>query len=137
MPLILVSAGLLSAPTTAHTRPSAPSAAGFDRNYASALAAANRFLQAWQNQDRETGLLMMSDWARQGCSGESLEAFFSSGPEAAYEISRGKKLKMGRYAFSVTLFTSPRRVSQNVKPRKSEIVIGRESEHEWTVDKLP
>ena len=45
----------------------------------SALAAANRFLQAWQNQDRETGLLMLTDDAKQASSEDRLEAFFSSG----------------------------------------------------------
>ena len=75
-----------------------------DRGYISALAAANRFLQAWQNQDHETGLLMLTDDAKQHSSEERMEAFFSSGADAAYEIARGKKMKAGRYAFPVTLF---------------------------------
>ena len=35
-----------------------------------------------------------------------IDAFFSSGVDAAYEIARGKKMKGGRYAFPVTLFLS-------------------------------
>ena len=50
-----------------------------DPGYISALSAANRFLQAWQNQDHETGLLMLTDDAKQHSSEEGLEAFFSSG----------------------------------------------------------
>ena len=72
-----------------------------DRGYSSALAAANRFLQAWQNQDHETGLLMLTDAAKQTSSQERMESFFSSGNDAAYEIARGRKLKAGRYAFPV------------------------------------
>ncbi len=66
-----------------------------DPGYTSALAAANRFLQAWQNQDHETGLLMLTDAAKQNSSRIALEVFFSSGHDAAYEIARGKKLKAG------------------------------------------
>ena len=72
--------------------------------YVSALATANRFLQAWQNQDHESGLLMLTDDAKQHSSEILMEAFFSSGADAAYEIARGKKVTAGRYTFPVTLF---------------------------------
>ncbi len=47
---------------------------------------------------------MLTDDAKQHSSEDRLEAFFSSGADAAYEIARGKKIKAGRYAFPVTLF---------------------------------
>ena len=47
---------------------------------------------------------MLTDAAKQHSSEERMEAFFSSGADAAYEIARGKKVKGGRYAFPVTLF---------------------------------
>ena len=50
-----------------------PSPAVPDRGYSSALAAANRFLQAWQNQDHETGLLMLTDVAKQDSSQDRME----------------------------------------------------------------
>ncbi len=105
--------------------------------YKSALAAANRFLQAWQNQDHETGLLMLTDVAKQGSSPDRMDNFFSSGNDAAYEIARGRKLKAGRYAFPVTLFVSHPDQMKSGRPQKSEIVMVLAGKDEWAVDKLP
>ena len=92
-PLVILSlAPLLSTSADARNKHSS-SLAVPDRGYTSALAAANRFLQAWQNQDRETGLLMLTDAAKQASSQERMDSFFSSGNDAAYEIARGRKLK--------------------------------------------
>ncbi len=110
---------------------------GSDRLYISALAAANRFLQAWQNQDHETGLLMLTDAAKQHSSEESMESFFSSGADAAYEIARGKKMMGGRYAFPVTLFLFHSGTSKPHQPQKSEIVVVRTGKDEWAIDRLP
>jgi hypothetical protein len=108
-----------------------------DRGYISALAAANRFLQAWQNQDHETGLLMLTDDAKQHSSEERMEAFFSSGADAAYEISRGKKMKGGRYAFPVTLFPFHSDTTKSNRAQRSEIVVVRTGKDEWAIDRLP
>jgi hypothetical protein len=117
-----------SAPTLAPTP---------DPGYASALAAANRFLQAWQNQDHETGLLMLTDTAKQGSTEDRLEVFFASGHDAAYEITRGKKLKAGCYAFPVALFTSVAAMGSSARPQRSQIVVVRAGKDEWAIDKLP
>jgi hypothetical protein len=127
---------LLSASAVARNKHSASPAAP-DRGYPSALAAANRFLQAWQNQDRETGLLMLTDAAKESSSADRMEVFFSSGSDAAYEIARGKKLKAGRYAFPVTLFPSRPEASGPGPPQRTEIVVVRDGKDEWAVDKLP
>jgi hypothetical protein len=108
-----------------------------DRSYITALSAANRFLQAWQNQDRETGLLMLTDDAKQQISQDRLEAFFSSGTDAAYEIVRGKKIKVDRYAFPVTLFPFHSSAKTPDRPLKSEIVVVRAGKDEWAIDRLP
>jgi hypothetical protein len=108
-----------------------------DRSYITALSAANRFLQAWQNQDRETGLLMLTDDAKQQSSRDHLEAFFSSGADAAYEIARGKKIKADRYAFPVTLFPFHSSAASPDRPLKSEIVVVRAGKDEWAIDRLP
>ncbi len=47
-----------------------------ERDYVVALATANRFLQAWQTHDQETGLLLLSDSAKLHTSPDVLEAFF-------------------------------------------------------------
>jgi hypothetical protein len=108
-----------------------------DRAYISALAAANRFLQAWQNQDHETGLLMLTDEAKQRSSEDRTESFFSSGAEAAYEIARGKRTKAGRYAFPVTLFPFHSGTAKSDRPQKSEIVVVQTGKDEWAIDRLP
>ncbi len=108
-----------------------------DPEYTPALAAANRFLQAWQNQDHESGLLMLTDVAKQNSSEERLEVFFSAGHDAAYEIARGKKLKAGRYAFPVALFTCPSDPNKPSRPQRSAIVVVRAGTDEWAIDKLP
>jgi hypothetical protein len=136
LPLLALSLVLqASTVSIAKTRRS-PSAAVPDPGYASALAAANRFLQAWQNQDHETGLLMLSDIAKQSSSEDRLEAFFTAGHDAAYEITRGKRIKAGYYAFPVALFTSVNGVTDAARPQRSQIVVVR-SKDEWAIDKLP
>jgi hypothetical protein len=129
-------AAILYAPAAGKTRPSPSISTRSDPAYISALAAANRFLQAWQNQDHETGLLMLTDAAKQLSSEEGLELFFSSGSDSAYEIARGRKLKAGRYAFPITLFAFH---SGNPPdhPQKSEIVVVQSGRNEWAIDKLP
>jgi hypothetical protein len=108
-----------------------------DPEYRPALAAANRFLQAWQNQDHETGLLMLTDVAKQKSSEDRLELFFSTGRDAAYEIARGRKLKPGRYAFPVSLFASRLDPGKSSRRQRSEIVVVRAGKDEWAIDKLP
>jgi hypothetical protein len=130
-------ASTVSIAKTRHSTPSPASAPTPDPGYASALAAANRFLQAWQNQDHETGLLMLTDTAKQSSSEDRLEAFFASGYDAAYEITRGKKLKAGSYTFPVALFTSAQGISNGARPQRSQIVVVRAGKDEWAIDKLP
>jgi len=110
------------------------SARPVDPSYSSALAAANRFLHAWQTQDHEMGLMMLTDGARQRVSPERLQEFFSPGEQAAYEIQRGKRLNAGEYAFPVVLFGTSQNSSQ---PRACKLVIMRMGKDEWSVQKLP
>src|SRR5580704_2936620 len=81
-------------------------ASNVDADYVSALATANRFLHAWQVQDHETGVLLMTDAAKQHSSEDRLDAFFSAGDsiEEGFEIAHGKKLQAGRYRFPVALW---------------------------------
>ena len=135
-PLIVLSlTASLSTPTVARNKHSS-SVTAPDREYTSALAAANRFLQAWQNEDHETGLLMLTDAAKQNSSEDRTESFFSSGNDAAYEIARGRKLKSGRYAFPVTLFVSHSEQTSG-RPQRSRIIVVRAGKDEWAIDKLP
>jgi len=103
-----------------------------------ALACANRFLTAWQTQDHETGILLLTDAAKHQISEDRLQAFFAPGSaiQQGYEISRGKKLKPGRYTFPVALFEiGPDH--KWVHPRFTQIIVVNSSKDDWAVDKLP
>jgi hypothetical protein len=104
-----------------------------DPLYSSALAAANRFLHAWQDQDHETGIVMLADSARQNASPELLQVFFSPGSDAAYEIAHGQRLKQGEYAFPVVLFGT----SKNSRTRYCKLLMIRAGNNEWAVERLP
>ena len=136
-PLIVLSLALQASTVSIAKTKRAPALPVSEPGYKSALAAANRFLQAWQNQDHETGLLMLTDVAKQGSSPDRMESFFSSGKDAAYEIARGRKVKAGRYSFPVTLFVSGSDQSKSGRPQRSEIVVVLAGKDEWAVDKLP
>ncbi len=117
-------------------RTNSPSA---DPNYVFALAAANRFLRAWQTQDHETGLVMLTDAAKHHSSEDRLQTFFSSESAAqpAFEINRGKKLKAGRYSFPVVLFDVASAPRKSRYPRHSQIVVVKTGKDDWAIDKLP
>ena len=110
-----------------------------DPNYVFALAAANRFLRAWQTQDHETGLVMLTDAAKHHTSEDRLQTFFSSESTAqpAFEINRGKKLKAGRYSFPVVLFDVASTSRKSQYPRHSQIVVVKTGKDDWAIDKLP
>lgn len=105
-----------------------------DGDYISALSTANRFLQAWQSHDQETGLLLLSDAAKRQTSADNLEAFFSA-RKSAYEITRGKKLKGTRYCFSIVLYDAA--LSGHPHPHYAELVVSRAGKEDWTIDNLP
>jgi hypothetical protein len=109
------------------------------REYVEALAAANRFLRAWQTQDHEGGLLMLTDGAKRHVSEDGLEKFFSKSSNVieAYEIGHAKTLKARRYTFPVTLFEVVD--GRKVRPRYSQVVVIRTGtgEDDWAIDRLP
>jgi len=110
-----------------------------DPEYVWALATAERFLHAWRMQDHETGVLLLTDSAKQHISEETLESFFApaDSAEEAFEITRGKKLQPGRYAFPVVLWRSVPGKKSNLRPRFSEMVVVRTGKNDWAIDKLP
>ncbi len=103
-------------------------------DYVSALATADRFMHAWQTQDEEKGLMMLTDSVKQHWPEERLEAFFASADHAAYQISQGRKLKAGRYSFPVALLEN---VGTKIRRRFSEVVVTQTGREDWAVDKLP
>ena len=137
--LLLLCAGLTFTASPLSAKSKHPSTASLlDREYVAALASANRFLAAWQTQDHEAGIILLTDAAKHQISEDRLQAFFAPGSQIqeGYEISRGKKLAAGRYAFPVALFE----VGPDHKwmhPRFSQIVVVNTGKDDWAIDKLP
>jgi len=132
---VFLALGLLLAQASARSRTAVP--AVYDPDYGSALAAANHFLHAWQSEDHETSLIMLTDAAKKQTSEEGLRGFFSGGPRTAFEIGRGSKLKPGRYVFPITLFALDPDLSRSVHPHYTRIIVTRTGKDEWAIDKLP
>jgi hypothetical protein len=81
---------------------------------------------------------MLTDAAKHRTSEGRLLAFFSPLPATheAFEISRGKKLRNGRYSFPIAFFElAPGRARTH--PRFSEIIVIRTGGDDWAIDKLP
>lgn len=111
-----------------------------DTEYVSALGTANDFLHAWQIQDREAGILLLTDRVKQSTTEDSLVRFFSrTAPKAqSFEIQRGRKLGPGRYRFPVTLLQQPADTRAKwMRPQLSSLVVVRRGSSEWSIDKLP
>jgi hypothetical protein len=105
-----------------------------DVDYTAALSATDHFLQAWQSNDAETGMALLTAHAKKNGNKDELEAFFSSGEPAAYEINHGKRLRQGRYEFPVVLVTGE---TKKLHRKFSTIVIVNTGGNDWAVDKLP
>jgi hypothetical protein len=101
-------------------------------DYARALAAADKFLQSWQAGDIENGTVQLSAHAKEKISSDDLENLFSISAPSAYEITRGRRLRAGRYEFPVVLFRR-----QPPGRRFSTIVVFNTGHSDWAVDKLP
>ncbi|MBZ5666828.1 MAG: hypothetical protein LAO30_19760 [Acidobacteriia bacterium] len=132
--LLAVCLFLLTAPLWArsHNHP-VKLADASDPGYVFALAAANRFLHAWQTADLESGTVLLSDGIRHSQNADKLEDFFSSGKDRGFEIARGHG-HSGRYSFPVVLVTSR---GSKITRRSSEIILLETGKNDWVVDKLP
>ena len=111
-------------------------AAPVDPDYIYALATANHFLHAWQTQDQETAVLLLSDRLKQRTSESSLDALLSSNVSKpqSFEIGRGKKLAPGRYQFPIALFQAKAKWTH---PQTAAIVVVKNGNNDWAIDRLP
>jgi hypothetical protein len=78
--------------------------------------------------------MMLTDAAREHASREQLQDFFSSGPQAAFEIECGKRLNSAEYVFPAVLFDE---ASATHKPYVCRIVVIKAGKDDWAVDRLP
>ena len=107
-----------------------------EAGYASALATADRFLHAWQSEDHEAGLLLVSDDAKSRTSEERFEKFFTPGGplQRSFQVGEGAKLRAGRYSFPVKLYE---RSAGAPRVRSSQLLVVNSGGDEWVVDRLP
>lgn len=110
---------------------------GLDSGYESALAVADRFLQAWQSGDVEHGMVLLSSHAKESATAEDVESFFSGAGAAAFEITRGKALKRDRYEFPVVLISGGGSKNGRLRRRFTSMVVVNSGHNDWAVDKLP
>ncbi|PYX58226.1 MAG: hypothetical protein DMG73_10985 [Acidobacteria bacterium] len=115
--------------TALFARSRAASLSNVDPEYIVALSTANRFLHAWQIQDQETGILMLSDTLKQQSSVDRLQTYFSGSAQQAFEISRG--------TFPVAIFDSLASDHKKTRPHSSRIVVIHTGKNDWAVDRLP
>ena len=130
--LLLVASLSLPQFSTASIRPVTAS----NIEYVAALAAADHFLQAWQDGDSEKGVALLTSHAKRAATSEAVDRFFSTSAPEAYEIGRGQLLKHGRYEFPVVL-VGGRANRSRFRRRFSSIVIVNTGHNDWAVDKLP
>jgi hypothetical protein len=125
---------LCSSPLSAATRTAAAKSPSSGAEYTRALASADRFLQAWQGEDIETGTVMLTSRAKDKINHDELERLFTNSAPAAYEIERGRLLQRGRYQFPIVLLSSSPK-----KPQRcfASIVVLNTGHNDWAVDKLP
>ena len=115
-----------------------PRLSAFDKDYSAALATADRFLHAWQTQDAESGILLLTDRARQRTEEDRVHEFFSAERSGSFEIGRGRKLAAGRYEFPVALFSPDAvRTRETSRPRTASLVVVKVGHADWAVDQLP
>jgi len=127
---------LLLAPMAARPRVPAPTV---ETDYILALYADNHFLHAWQTNDQETGILMLSDRLKHKTAEDTLQTLFSSAVDSpqSFEIGRGKRLGPGRYKFPVALFLKSATTKKWTQPRPSALIVVKAGSNDWAIDKLP
>ncbi|MGA9507054.1 MAG: hypothetical protein WBV55_00270 [Candidatus Sulfotelmatobacter sp.] len=119
----------------AASRLSSKRAASLTADYASALAAADHFLQAWQSADPENGIALLTSRTKQATSTDAIEKFFANSAASAFEIGRGKLLAHSRYEFPVVLLDSSK--IRHSRRRSSSIIVLHSGGNDWAIDKLP
>lgn len=106
-----------------------------DSNYIAALATANRFLATWQDNDQAAAMPWITNRAKQQSTEEGVDKLFSGSSIRAFEISRGRLVRRGRYQFSIVLLQNDD--SGHTRRRFTELIITNTGNNDWAVDKLP
>jgi len=124
----------------ATSRPAA-GATPVDIDYVEALAAGNRFCQAWQMHRFDVGKKMLSRRLMRQHPDATLKdviAGVGNPVHAAFEISGGSKLSPTRFEFKVRLmlrFTGSR--DDRFEAQDVRMVVARQADGSWRIDEFP
>jgi len=110
-------------------------ARGTDANYISALNIANRFLEAWRNNDPSAAMPLLTNHAKQQSTEDGIDKLFYGLSTRAFEVTHGKAVRAGRYSFPLLLLQTDD--SGRTRRKFGEIVILNTGKNDWAVDKLP
>ena len=133
--LLALATALCASPLAWGKKHKAAAAVPADSNYLAGLSAANRFLAAWQSNDQASALPLITNRAKQQTTEEGLDKLFSGSSARAFEITRGRALRPGRYQFSIVLLQSDD--SGHPRRRFAELIVVNTGKNDWAVDKLP
>ena len=126
---------------TARRTTTAPAGTTASADYVSALAAANHFCQAWQEEDFATGkTLLTARLIERHGEAKLVDAISGTGNprHVAYEIVGGRSLESGGFEFNVRLYRQYHgRTENRVEVVQEHLVLVRDSGGYWLVDDLP
>jgi len=113
-----------------------------DTDYVLALSAANKFFGAWRARDPGKGIALLSPKLFQS---QPKDVWFqaivgcSNPHHAAYEISNGRRLPDGRFAFDVRLFEhyTGFPVERDDVGSLETVTLVKVAEEDWRVDAMP
>ncbi len=132
--LTALTIGLTASPL-AWAKKRTPSVRPTDSSYVAALAVADRFMAAWQNNDQAAALPLVTNRAKQQSTEEGIDKLFSGSATRAFEITRGRALRQGRFLFPAVLLQADD--SGHTRRRFTGIIITNTGKNDWAVDKLP
>ena len=111
-----------------------------DDPYIESLSTLNRFLSAWRDGDVGTGSQLLSAGVVSAFGQEQLREYFllPEGELRGYEVTRGREMSDGRYAFDVRLVIRPEGEGpfSISRPKVSRVVLLHEEER-WLIAELP
>jgi hypothetical protein len=109
--------------------------AKIDSDYAGALAAADRFLHAWQTQGSRKRTVDAHRCGKGAFVRTAAAGVFLARGRGGLPDQWREEVESGRYAFPVALLESP--AKGQVRRRYSEIIVMRTRTQDWVVDKMP
>ena len=106
-----------------------------DASYPAALAVADHFLIAWQNNDPSAAMPLITNHAKQLATEEGIDKLFSGPTDRAFEIPHANSARAGRYAFSAVLLQTD--TEGHLHRQFVNFVVINTGKNDWAVDKLP